>query len=104
MKAWNITIAFVVLIIVILAVAYFAQQKKKKREQEKGANIMAKFPAKRGDSGEHIGDIQRWLNTKLNPPMVQLDVDNKWGGITDTAMIFVTKKNTVTYAEYKEMV
>jgi len=104
MKIWYIVIGIVVLILVVWAVSYFGKKKKDKTELAQSQNIMLKFPAKRGDSGEHIGVIQRWINQRLNPPLAQLEVDNKWGSLTDTALNYITGESMVTYSQYSEMV
>ncbi len=102
--AGKLFIALVVLIILVSIAVYLGKRKKEKFDEDQAENIMLKFPAKRGDKGEHIMVIQAWANTQLNPPMAQLDVDGKWGGLTDTAINFITGKTIVTYPEYLNIV
>lgn len=98
-------IIVIVLLITLVSVAiYYGRKKSQEKASEDASNIMLKFPAKRGSKGEHIKVIQRWINKRLNPPLAQLDVDGDWGGLTDTALNYVSGKAIVTYPEYKSMV
>ena len=104
----NTRILYIVILIIVLLLAvgtavYLGKKKKDKIAVDEYLNPMAKFPAKRGDSGVHIEVIQRWINQRLKPPLSQLEVDGEWGPLTDTALAYVTGDNMVTYTEFQKM-
>ncbi len=98
MKIWQIII--VIILVVFLFFGVILTQAKKLKKKGITANLKQLFPAKYGDTGDHIEDIQRWANANLSPPMAQLDPDGIWGDKTEIAIQFITGKNTVSYNEY----
>ena len=102
MKVWQIII--IIILVVFLFFGALLTQAKKLKKKEVTDKIKYLFPAKYGDQGEHIKNTQKWLNTQLSPPMAQLIPDGIWGPKTETAVYFVTNKNTVSYNEYLTMI
>lgn len=55
---------------------------------------------KRGDSGPSVKELQRLINTKLQPPLATLVEDGEFGPKTETALLSVFGANTASINQF----
>ena len=58
------------------------------------------FPLKQGSRGDKVRELQQFLNRRILPPLVALDVDGIFGPKTEAALFQVTGRKQVTEAEF----